>query len=201
MTFNSPTFPIVFVRPTDGRLIRLVKNTGNSYTFHCVGAFDYWIFNTPPPDTAQNVGLQIFNEQGQVVYTSVARPLKIHGQYSYTRAAKNTTVLWILNSSWPANRLNSGPIATVNLGGSNFAFSPLFPSFASSHTTQPAPYDEHHEYATVEGLRATSTGFEVREYLGPGVGITSLSNYMPTVWGLGWFNPPGQILVADISGL
>ncbi|MDS1141703.1 hypothetical protein RE432_14775 [Pusillimonas sp. SM2304] len=207
VTFNSPTYPVVFVRPTDGRDIRLRSNGGTSYTYFCTGSFSYWIFCSPPSSYSQNYGLQIFNASGQLVYTSLERPLRIMGMYSYTRPAKAKGGFWAGSGvpGWELPVLNTGAIGTVNLGGSNLAFAPNIDGTAAFVSFQGSGSSTLIEtYPSVEGLRATSTGFQIFEYrvipVQWGVSWDAAFDMPPFDPSIVWQKPPGTVVVADITG-
>lgn len=202
ISFSCPTLPVVFVRGNDARRTVLNRLGNNNYRFDCLGSFSYWIFCPPPQDIAQNFGLQIFNESGTLVYTSVERPLKIVGMYSYTRVAKSTFIAGTGVLTRVA-QLNTGPIATVNLGGSNFAFASNIDGAVCTVLRYLQPGGRTMAANdSFEGIRATSTGFEIREYNDTLAGM-QLQDDEAFLYGFptDWVKPPGTIVVADISGL
>lgn len=193
VTFSSPAYPIVFIRPNMGRRIFLRHNGGTSYTFFCQGAFSYWVFCGLTASSGSNFGLQVFNAAGSLVYSSHSKPLKIISVRSYSRSAA-----W--SDRWPA----SVPSNTTRLIANHDGILPNA-QYAFAITFGAGYWATYYNNASsdliiplTEAFQATATGFRVYE-VQPFAGVTQPlggGNPMPN-----WSGPPGVVAIANVSGL
>lgn len=200
VTFNSPSYPLVFIRPSLAYKTSLRYNGGSSYTFFCPNYFEYWIFANETNPNSTNFGLQIFNEASQLVYTSNTKPLKIDRVVTYGRPNI---------SSFPPqygylgyNQLRGGigrnGVADLTnlLPGYNYAF-------GLSITGARSGFDSNSgggpgigtSIMIFEAFQLSGTGFKIVEYVDT-TGVQALGQVGPDYW----IGAPGTVVVADISG-
>lgn len=184
VTFNSPSHPFIFIRPTAGHDIFLIRR-GSSYTFSCKGFFQYWAFAEPTLETTANFGFQVFNENGKMVYGSSLAPLRVHSFLSYNKFdfARRTDQ----TQNWPRA---GEEIARLRLpAGRTWAYMPAVPN----DVTWPAIFHDAWPYQEV--FSVTSDG--IRMVLSErGFGFSGGYPMSQT-----WFANPGLMLVADVTGL
>ncbi len=194
VTFSSPSYPIVFIRPNNGYMIYIRDNGGGSYTYFCRGDFSYWVFCNMVDPNSQNFGLQVFNESGALVYGSNTRALKIYGVTGYTRSPAPD--IW--------SNYGGDVAAYAGLPNANFAFCPSIGSVRFKFTFDQGSATYGATNAHIESLIATSNGFVIREVKLDGTGFLAtinnptLNNLLSNEW-----RPAesGSILIADVSGL
>lgn len=225
VTFQSPSYPMVFIRPAAGYLMGLVDNGGGSYTYRCKGSFQYWIFANKTDQNAQRYGLQVFGSSGDLLYGSFENPLKIHALTTYARGKVPTHHSWFPDGTY--RTVFGTPVAAVvvpNSLGRLLAYAPNTCMLRGVFASENGSYSYGRWWTYAETFVVTETGYRIEETRWLKWSTIESYNYAQTYqgdyvyWGNGsnpsvvdeWIGigpvPPrisnqSSVLVADVTGL
>lgn len=164
ITFFSPSYPMVFVRPDAGYMMGLTNNGNGSYTYRCKGSFAYWIFTNKVDPNAQGYGLQIFDEAGRLLYGSFENPLKIHAMSTYARGAVPAPGAWHPEDTY--RRAFGTPVASVSVPNPDrrlLAYAPNANRLRGVFVSSNGSYTYGQWWGYAETFVATDSGYRIEE--------------------------------------
>ncbi|MGG4774821.1 hypothetical protein ACLO87_09330 [Paenalcaligenes sp. Me52] len=202
---NRGASPLVFIRTTNAGFGRgLVGLGGADYVFEWSGSYSYWIFEPPVFVPESGSGIQIFDSNSKMVFTTDVRPLKIAHMLSYSRRDRiySNQGYWIGTKSPQI----TSPVATVVVPNAwSLAYAPALPE-SSGVRTLGLGRNENFDFQTNwlrETFLTTDTGFTIGEVVDETVvGLIESGQYPPYGdYANPWLSLPGVILAVDVSGL
>ncbi|GEM_PF-6995458 len=200
---NRGANPLVFIRASNAGFGKgLVGLGGGNYRFEWSGNYSYWIFEPPVFGSGGGSGIQVFDANSKMVFTTDVRPLKIFQMLTYSRADRvySNQGYWIGTKSPQI----TSPVATVKLpNAGSLAYAPALPE-SSGVRTIGLGRDKNYDFQT-DWLRETflDTGFTIGEVIDTTVvGLLESGKYPPYSDYLPpWLSLPGVILAVDVSGV
>lgn len=155
-SFVSSNIPIIFYRTSGPARVVAVQRSGTTNTIWAIGAsgvaIPFWAF-CENPVASQNIGLQVYNDAGQLAFDSAIKPLKIVGNYLGGYVTGNQINTGITNAAYcmmgcrgtilndPQDRSHANVVdMCITAPGGILTFANATVAYISTPSANPIPY-------------------------------------------------------------